>query len=76
MAYINIMDIGYETNAQKDGRRVEDARKEAFMLKKKLDEAESKHAVKLVSALDQIKILDDEQKKLKEKHDQVTSLAL
>lgn len=45
------------------------------MLRNKLNEVEDKHAAKLVSALARIKVLEDEQKALKEKHDQAASLA-
>lgn len=47
------MAIGYEVDARKDRRRVEEARKEAVVLKSKLTEAETKHAAKLASVLTQ-----------------------
>lgn len=76
MASINKLVIGYEADARKDRRRVEVARKDAALLKNKLDEVECKHAAELASASARIKVFEDEQKKLREEHDQVASLAI
>lgn len=59
------MVIGYESDARKDRRRVEDPQKESIDLKAKLDEAEGKHAAELERAL----ALEAVRKKLKERHD-------
>lgn len=71
---INKMVAAYESDTHKDKRRVEEAPKDARLLKSKLDEAEGKHAAELASTSTRIKVPEDEQKMLREKNDQVASL--
>lgn len=67
VASINKMVISYEVDARKDRHRIEEAQKDATLLKNKLDKVESKYAAELASVSARIRVLEDEQNKLREK---------
>lgn len=55
---------------------IANARKDASLLKSKLDELESKHTDELASASARINVLEQEKKKLKGELENATSLAV
>lgn len=76
MASINKMVTAYDLRARKDQRRVADARKNASLLKAKLDDLESKHYAELASSSARIDTLEKEKKNIKDKLNKTGDLAI
>ncbi|XP_024013192.1 uncharacterized protein At3g60930, chloroplastic-like [Eutrema salsugineum] len=76
LASINETISGYEADARKDQRRIDEARKDAVMLQTKLDEAERKFSFAMAQAKARIKALETEKKALKDECVKATDMAV
>ncbi|XP_024016871.1 uncharacterized protein At3g60930, chloroplastic-like [Eutrema salsugineum] len=75
LASINETIAGYEADARKDQRRIDEARKDAVTLQTKLDEAERKFSSAMAQAKAWIKALETEKKTLKDECVKATNMA-
>ncbi|XP_024007311.1 uncharacterized protein At3g60930, chloroplastic-like [Eutrema salsugineum] len=76
LASINETITGYEADASKDQRRIDEARKDAVTLQTKLDEAERKFSSAMAQAKARIKVLEAEKNTLKDECVKATDMAV
>ncbi|XP_024010677.1 uncharacterized protein At3g60930, chloroplastic-like [Eutrema salsugineum] len=76
LASINETIAGYEADACKDQRRIDETRKDAVTLQTKLDEAERKFSSAMAQAKTWIKALEAEKKTLKDECVKATDMAV